>query len=138
VNSAERSASNRTNDLREHLRTEILTRSDHLEKSVAEQTGSMATLTSRVTENENTLQLLATALEKLCERAQALVPAPDSRPSHEPASHSAQSEVRLPFETQLDDALRRDPVTPILRTKEPAEPAPKKRRLFSSAWWSPD
>jgi uncharacterized coiled-coil protein SlyX len=134
VNSAERSIALRTDDLRESLRTGLLTHTNHVEKSLAEQTDLIATLGSRVTEAENTLQRLATALEKLCERAQALIP------SHEPASHSPQSEVRLPFEAQLDDALKRDPVTPVLRTKEPVEAAspPKKPRLFSSAWWSPD
>jgi prefoldin subunit 5 len=158
VNSAERNNAVRTDDLRERFRIEIqqserrilstfertidekiLANTTRLERSLAEHTGSIAALSVRASEADNSLQRLAMALEKLCERAQLLIPGTDSRPSHTLVSHSAPSEPRLPFETQLDDALRRDPVTPILRTKEPAEPTPpKKARLFSSAWWSPD
>jgi uncharacterized coiled-coil protein SlyX len=139
INAAERTSANRTDDLRERLRTGILAQTGHIERSLAEQTGSIEAIGARVTETENSLQRLAMALEKLCERAQLLMPGPDIRAAHSPASPSVPSDSRLPFETQLDDALRRDPVIPVLRTKEPVEaPPPKKARLFSSAWWSPD
>lgn len=51
------------------------------------------------------------AVEKLCDRVQLLSPPEPAQPH--------QSETRLPFESQLHEALDRDPVVPVFRTEEP-------------------
>jgi uncharacterized coiled-coil protein SlyX len=117
----------------------IASRISSMEKALADQAGSIASLSARTAETDNNLQRLVTAIERLCERAQLIPAAPERRPAQ-----PAQYESRLPFESQLSDAMGREPVVPVLRTaereaevqvaapafvaKEPA--APKKSRFF--------
>lgn len=82
----------------------ISSRIGSIERSLAEQAGSIEALSARSTETDNNLQRLVTAIEKLCERAQLFPPA---------------AEQRLPFESQMHDAMNREPVVPVLRTEEP-------------------
>lgn len=114
----------------------IASRIGSMEKALAEQAGSIAALGARTAETDNNLQRLVTAIERLCERAQLIPAAPEQS--------AAPSEPRLPFEIQLNDAMGREPVVPVLRTaeREPdeqvavpafaADPpaAPKKSRFF--------
>jgi hypothetical protein len=88
----------------------ISSRIGSMEKALADQAGSISALGARTAETDNNLQRLVTAIEKLCERAQ-LIPAASEPGPAQPGS-------RLPFESQLDEALKRDPVVPVLRTAE--------------------
>jgi hypothetical protein len=88
----------------------ISSRIGSMEKALADQAGSIAALGARTAETDNNLQRLVTAIERLCERAQLIPAAPEQRP--------AQYESRLPFESQLNDAMGREPVVPVLRTAE--------------------
>jgi hypothetical protein len=114
----------------------IASRIGSMEKALANQAGSIAALGVRTAETDNNLQRLVTAIERLCERAQLIPAAPEQRPT--------QYESRLPFESELNDAMGREPVVPVLRTAEreaedqvavPAfmakePPAPKKSRFL--------
>jgi uncharacterized coiled-coil protein SlyX len=82
----------------------ISSRIGSIERSLAEQAGSIEALSARSIETDNNLQRLVTAIEKLCERTQLFPPA---------------AEQRLPFESQMHDAMNREPVVPVLRTEEP-------------------
>ena len=60
------------------------------------------------------------------ERAQLIAPAPDQkfgqqfgRGAMPVPPQPRQFEARLPFESQLDDAMQREPVVPVVRTAEP-------------------
>jgi hypothetical protein len=88
----------------------IASRIGSMEKALADQAGSIAALGVRTAETDNNLQRLVTAIERLCERAQLIPFAPEQRP--------AQYDSRLPFESQLNDAMGREPVVPVLRTAE--------------------
>ncbi len=113
----------------------ITSRIGSMEKALADQAGSIQALSARTAETDSNLQRLVTAIEKLCERAQ-LIPLAEPRPM--------QYGSRLPFESQLNDAMEREPVVPVLRTAErdaevevavPAfmtgePPAPKKSRFL--------
>jgi hypothetical protein len=88
----------------------IASRIGSMEKALADQAGSIAALGARTAETDNNLQRLVTAIERLCERAQLIPSAPEQRP--------AAYESRLPFESQLNDAMGREPVVPVLRTAE--------------------
>lgn len=113
----------------------ISSRIGSMEKALAEQAGSIRTLSARTAETDNNLQRLVTAIERLCERAQ-LIPTAGQSETRVPV------ETQLPFESQLNDAMQRDDVVPVLRTEErdaevrlPAfaandTPAPKKARFL--------
>jgi uncharacterized coiled-coil protein SlyX len=92
----------------------ISSRIGSMERVLAEQAGSIEALNARATETDHNLQRLVTAIEKLCERAHLFPPVAESR---------------LPFETQMYDAMNREPVVPVLRTEQPVPdvrvPAPK-------------
>lgn len=113
----------------------ISSRISSIERALAEQAGSINALRERAIETDTNLQRLVTAIEKLCERAQLVAPAPVERPLE-------RNSTRLPFESQLNDAMDREPVVPVFRTEERvaevpvpafAESAPKKSRfLFRS------
>jgi uncharacterized coiled-coil protein SlyX len=106
-----------------------------IELTLTEQAGAIQTLNVRTSETDANLQRLVVALEKLCDRVQLLAPEPEQ--TREP-------ETRLPFESQLHDAMDREPVVPVLRTQEPdaevdllakalaaaKKPAPKKSRFL--------
>ncbi len=89
------------------IEEKISSRIGSIERALAEQAGSIQSLNSRATETDNNLQRLVTAIEKLCERSQ-LIPLPPT--------------PRGPFESQLDDAMKREPVVPVVRTQEPVPP----------------
>jgi uncharacterized coiled-coil protein SlyX len=125
----------------------IASRIGSIEKALGEQAGSIEALSKRAAETDNNLQRLVAAIERLCERAQLIPPAPELNVARGPIQPPAQHEARLPFEAQLNDAMGRAPVVPVLRNEEPApevqvappafpvnEPrAPKKSRfLFRS------
>ena len=98
----------------------ISSRIGSIERALAEQAGSIESLSLRTTETDNNLQRLVAAIEKLCERAQLIAPAPEQQ--FTPAQlfqKPRQYETRLPFEEQMHDAMRREPVVPVLRTEEP-------------------
>ncbi len=88
----------------------ISSRIGSIERALAEQAGSIEALRVRATETDDNLQRLVSAIEKLCERAQLIAPAPAP-------------EVRLPqqpqFEGQLQDAMRREMVKPTMVGEEP-------------------
>ena len=88
----------------------IASRIGSMEKALADQAGSIQLLSARTAETDNNLQRLVTAIERLCERAQLIPPAAGQRP--------AQDEPRPPFESQLNDAMGREPVVPVLRTTD--------------------
>jgi hypothetical protein len=120
----------------------IAARMGSIEKALTEQAGSIKALSVRTAETDNNLQRLVTAIERLCERAQFIPPAPPV--SHDPVQRATQQEARLPFESQLNDAMLREPVVPVLKTEERAAevqvpvpsfmaneaPAPKKSRFL--------
>lgn len=97
----------------------ISSRIGAIEKTLAGQSESIDALREHTAETDRNLQRLVVAIEKLCERAQ-LIPA-------EPSS----------FETHMNDAMQREPVTQVLRTEEPAYEPPaftggaEKRSRFS-------
>lgn len=112
----------------------ISSRISSIERALAEQAGSIDALRERAVETDSNLQRLVSAIEKLCERAQLVTPAPVERPTD-------RNETRLPFESQLHEAMDREPVAPVFRTEEAtevpvpafADSAPKKSRfLFRS------
>jgi hypothetical protein len=88
----------------------IASRIGSMEKALADQAGSIAALGARTVETDNNLQRLVTAIERLCERAELIPVVPEQRPES--------YESRLPFESQLNDAMGREPVVPVLRTAE--------------------
>jgi uncharacterized coiled-coil protein SlyX len=114
----------------------IASRIGSMEKALADQAGSIQALSARTAETDNNLQRLVTAIERLCERAQLVPAVSEQRP--------AAGGARLPFESQLNDAMGREPVVPVMRTaeREAEEPAavpafmadgpaaPKKSRFF--------
>ena len=98
----------------------ISSRIGSIERALAEQAGSIESLSLRTTETDNNLQRLVSAIEKLCERAQLISPAPEQPFTSGPSFQKPrQYETRLPFEEQMHDAMRREPVVPVLRTEEP-------------------
>jgi uncharacterized coiled-coil protein SlyX len=78
----------------------ISSRIGAIEKTLAGQSESIEVLKEHTAETDRNLQRLVVAIEKLCERAQ-LIP------------------VEPSFEAHMDDAMQREPVTPVLRTEEP-------------------
>jgi uncharacterized coiled-coil protein SlyX len=120
----------------------IAARIGSMEKALAEQAGSIEALSLRTAETDGNLQKLVAAIEKLCERAQIIAPAPEQQFTRAPIQRPTQYEARLPFESQLHDAMRREPVVPVLRKEEPVvevsaptfiaseAPAPKKSRFL--------
>jgi len=110
----------------------ISTRIGSSERSLAVQADAIGALSARTAETDSNLQKLVAAIEKLCERAQFVATAPELSP--EPTYGT-----RLPFESQMDDAMGREPVVPVIRTAEPVaaeatpDQEPKKTRfLFRS------
>jgi uncharacterized coiled-coil protein SlyX len=98
----------------------IASRIGSIEKAIAEQAESIEGLSVRAAETDHNLQRLVAAIERLCERAQSM-PSPARQPYPvTPIQGSATYEAKLPFESQLDDALEREPVVPVLRTGESA------------------
>jgi uncharacterized coiled-coil protein SlyX len=92
----------------------ISSRIGAIERTLAEQAGSIEALNTRAAETDHNLQRLVSAIEKLCERAQ-LIPPTVAEPA--PAPYAARA-----FESQLQDAIRRDS---ILQPELPVEvPAP--------------
>jgi hypothetical protein len=81
----------------------ISSRIGAIEKTLLGQAESIETLALRATETDNHLQRLVNAIEKLCERTQPISPA------------AQQFATPLPFESQLNDAMRREPVVPIFK-----------------------
>ncbi len=129
----------RTLEMFEHAIDEkISSRIASIEKALGEQAGSIEALSARTTETDNNLQRLVAAIEKLCERAQLIAPSSESQFSPAQAFQvGRQYETRLPFESQMQEAMRREPVVPILRNEKPvvevqvpAQPAPKKSRFL--------
>jgi chromosome segregation ATPase len=78
----------------------ISSRIGAIEKTLAGQSESIEALREHSAETDRNLQRLVVAIEKLCERAQ-LIPAEPS------------------FEAHMDDAMQREPGTPVLRNEEP-------------------
>lgn len=139
----------RTMQMFEHaIEDKISSRIASIERALGEQAGSIEVLTARTVETDNNLQRLVSAIEKLCERAQLIAPSPDQQYAPPQAvQRGRQYETRLPFESQMQDAMRREPVVPKLRTEEPlvevqlpvptfaagsgpAQSAPKKSRFL--------
>src|SRR6185312_3325142 len=141
----ERSVAARTEDLQSRFSTEIeqsrermlevferaiddriSSRIGAIERTLAEQAGSIEALNTRAAETDRNLQRLVSAIEKLCERTQ-LIPA-----AAEPAPPPARA-----FESQLQDAMRRDSISQPDRPVEVPAPAfvasqerPKKSRFL--------
>ena len=111
----------RTMEIFEHAIDEkISSRIASIERALGDQAGSIEALTARTVETDNNLQRLVSAIEKLCERAQLIAPSPEQQFAQTPSvQRGRQYENRLPFESQMQDAMRREPVVPILRTEEP-------------------
>jgi uncharacterized coiled-coil protein SlyX len=80
----------------------ISSRIGAIERTLADQAGSIEALNTRAVETDHNLQRLVSAIEKLCERTQLIPPA-----AAEPAPSPAPYAVRA-FESQLQDAMRRD------------------------------
>jgi uncharacterized coiled-coil protein SlyX len=127
----ERSVAARTEDLRSRFSAEIeqsrermlevferaiddriSSRIGAIERTLAEQAGSIEALNTRASDTDRNLQRLVSAIEKLCERAQLIPPAP--------------------FESQLQDAMRRE--EPAVEVPAPsfaaAEERPKRSRFL--------
>jgi hypothetical protein len=90
----------------------ISSRIDSIENALAEQAGSIEALGVRAAETDNNLQRLVTAIERLCERAQLIPPA-------------SEQFGRTPFESRLNEAMKRDPAVPVVRTEESPQMAPQ-------------
>jgi len=121
----------------------ISSRIGSIERALADQAGSIEALSVRTKETDSNLQRLVMAIEKLCERAQLIAPVSEERLAQVPPyTKPWQRDSPMPFESQLDDAMHREPAVPVLRTGEPAievqvpsftgsEPrAPKKSRFL--------
>jgi uncharacterized coiled-coil protein SlyX len=97
-----------------------------IERTLAEQAGSIEALNTRAAETDRNLQRLVSAIEKLCERAPWVPPAAEAKPA-EPAPYAARA-----FESQLQDAMRRE--EPPVDVPAPAfaagETHPKKSRFL--------
>jgi uncharacterized coiled-coil protein SlyX len=96
----------------------ISSRIASIERALGEQAGSIEALSARTVETDNNLQRLVSAIEKLCERAQLIAPAPEQYAQAPSFQRGRQYETRLPFESQMQDAMRREPVVPIVRNEE--------------------
>jgi uncharacterized coiled-coil protein SlyX len=98
----------------------ISSRIGAIERTLAEQAGSIEVLNTRSVETDRNLQRLVVAIEKLCERTQ-LIPATNAEPAA-PAPYAARA-----FEAQLQDAMQRDSIQrgPAPQPDRPVEvPAP--------------
>ena len=100
-----------------------------IERALAEQSASIKTLSARTAETENHLQRLVSVIEKLCERVQAGGPPTALQRAEGPPPQLIHEEPRLreprlPFESQLEDALRRD------RAAGSRQPPAKRGRFF--------
>jgi uncharacterized coiled-coil protein SlyX len=81
----------------------ISERMESLEQALIDQAGIITTLSERAIQSDTNLQRLISAVEKLCERG-------ETQPAEMP------SEPReLPFESQLSDAIKRQPEDPPQR-----------------------
>jgi uncharacterized coiled-coil protein SlyX len=143
----ERSVTARADDLRNRFSTEIeqsrermlevferaiedriSSRIGAIERTLAEQAGSIEALNARAAETDNNLQRLVSAIEKLCERAQLITPAA-AEPAFTPpaAPYAARA-----FESQLQDAMRRDERSPDVPAPAftAGEERPKKSRFL--------
>jgi uncharacterized coiled-coil protein SlyX len=139
----ERSVAARTEDLRSRFSAEIeqsrermlqvferaiddriSSRIGAIERTLAEQAGSIEALNTRAAETDRNLQRLVSAIEKLCERTQ-LIPPAAAEPA--PAPYAAHA-----FESQLQEAIRRE--EPAVQVPAPsfasAEERPKKSRFL--------
>ena len=95
----------------------ISSRIGAIERTLAEQAGSIEALHTRAAETDHNLQRLVSAIEKLCERTQFISPAAAEPAPPPPTPYAARA-----FESQLQDAMRRDPMP---QTDRPVEiPAP--------------
>jgi uncharacterized coiled-coil protein SlyX len=95
-------AAARIDDLRDRFAAELeqlSSRVGSLEQAMVEQAGSIEALGARAAETDNNLRRLVVAVEKLCERAQPAALAPEQARVNE-----------TPFESQLRDAIEREPV----------------------------
>ena len=99
----------------------ISSRIGSIERTLAEQAGSIEALTVRSTETDNNLQRLVSAIEKLCERAQWTA-APDQ---------NARQQEGGAFESHFRDAMGRDPVVPVVRKEDPAVTAQVQAPAFT-------
>ncbi len=78
----------------------ISSRIGAIERTLAEQAGSIEALNTRAAETDHNLQRLVSAIEKLCERTQ-LIPPVAAEPAPAPSPYAARA-----FESQLQDAMR--------------------------------
>jgi len=133
----------RTLEVFEHaLDEKISSRIGAIEKALSEQAGSIEALSTRAAETDNNLQRLVTAIEKLCERAQLIPSGGDQRIEQPvapaPLPRQTHVEGRSAFESRFTEAMKGNPVVPVLRTEEPETPqvpppafaAPKKSRFL--------
>ena len=74
-------------------------RMSSLERALIDQAGIITTLSERAIQSDSNLQRLISAVEKLCERGETRQPEPRE----------------LPFESQLSDAIKRQPEGPAQR-----------------------
>jgi uncharacterized coiled-coil protein SlyX len=147
----ERTVAARTEDLRGRFATEIeqsrermlevferaiddriSSRIGAIERTLAEQAGSIEALNTRAAETDHNLQRLVSAIEKLCERTQLIPPA-----AAEPAPTLTSPYAARAFESQLQDAMRREPIPQPDRPVEVPTPSfvasqerPKKSRFL--------
>lgn len=91
----------------------ISSRIGAIERALTDQAGSIDALRVRAAETDTNLQRLVSAIEKLCERAQLVSPVTER-----------QYETRLPFESQLHEAMSREPSVPVRLTEERHDEAP--------------
>jgi uncharacterized coiled-coil protein SlyX len=94
-----------------------------IEKSLADQAGSIEALRQRAGETDNNLQRLVSAIEKLCERAQLIAPAPDPVPAPRgPMPRPGASDAYAAFDSQLHEAMRRETTKPVVVKTERPDP----------------
>jgi len=111
----------------------ISSRIGAIERTLAEQAGSIEALNTRAAETDHNLQRLVSAIEKLCERTQLIPPAvAEPAPAPPPALYAPRA-----FESQLNEAMRRDSIPQPDRPVEIPTPAfvasqerPKKSRFL--------
>lgn len=104
-------------DIARSVEEGVATRIGSVERAAAGQSESIEALRVKSAETDANLQRLVSAIEKLCERAQLIAPLPEA-----PRFGPVPPAVFAPpprFESQLQDAMRREPVVPKIRTEEP-------------------
>jgi uncharacterized coiled-coil protein SlyX len=81
------------------LDEKLAARIGSLERTLAAQAGSIASLVLRAADTDNNMQRLVAAVDRLCQRVETTVPIP--------------SEARSPFEPDLRDVLHGESVEPV-------------------------